>query len=346
MQSTGKPTSGGSKSSKPTPEKPIVSKPTPDYSKNMATSSDQSKNTSRIVLLVVGILVLCALGYFATKYFTEKQENEKNLADIKELNNEILSLEEKILNFEVSLEDKNIEIAEKDKLLEEKYMELEAVVARLAQAKQSSKADKGKIRQLEAKVGELQVFLDQSRAEVEYLKAENALLTGQVDSLNTTTVQLQTRNQSLQETTARTEQELQETKQIAAALRATELSYFSVKKGKAKEDREFRRGSMKDFRVCFTLLENQLAEKGGKEIFMVYENPSGTISTSNGSGKFFYRGQQKEYSAKGLINYSGSQQEVCIDFQQPEGFKYEKGIQYISLYTEGKLIGQGNFRIK
>ncbi|MEM7509902.1 MAG: hypothetical protein AAF388_03145, partial [Bacteroidota bacterium] len=186
----------------------------------------------------------------------------------------------------------------------------------------------------------------QYRAEIDYLKAENQLLTGQVDSLNTTTVMLQTENRTLQETTERTEQQLQETKQIAATLRATELSYFSVKKGKAKEAREFRRGSMKDFRVCFTLLENQLAESGGREVFMVYENPGGTINTGSGSGKFMYRGQQREYSSKTLINYTGSEQEVCVDFAQPADFKYEKGIQYISLYAEGKLIGQGNFRIK
>ncbi|MEM7514139.1 MAG: hypothetical protein AAF388_24660, partial [Bacteroidota bacterium] len=63
MQSTEKPNSGGNKTSKPTPQKPSASKPTPAYSKPIDSSSDQSKNTSRIALIVVGVLVLCALGY-------------------------------------------------------------------------------------------------------------------------------------------------------------------------------------------------------------------------------------------------------------------------------------------
>lgn len=317
----------------------------------MAANRESSKQTSRIVLIVVGILVLSALAYFATKYFSEKQENEINLSEIKKLNSEVLELEEKILNFEVALEDKNLELSEKDKLLEEKYMELEAVVGRLADAKQNSKVDKAKIRQLENKVQELQNFVDQYRAEIDYLQAENTALTGQVDSLNTQTVVLREENQTLKASNIQTQMELEQTREIAEVLRASDFTFYSVRKnGKEEKSDEFRRGKLKNFKLCFTVMENPLAQKGPIEMFMIYENPEGTINTNFNdgySGTFLHNGKEKQYTAKVKINYEGLSQQVCINYIPEHGNDWEKGFQYVSVYTEnGTLIGQGNFKIK
>ena len=40
----------------------------------MATNYDSSRNTSRIILVILGIFILSGLGYFATKYFNEKRQ--------------------------------------------------------------------------------------------------------------------------------------------------------------------------------------------------------------------------------------------------------------------------------
>ncbi len=317
----------------------------------MATNRESSKQTSRIVLIVVGVLVLSALAYFTTKYFSEKQQSEVYLSEIKNLNAEVLELEEKILNFEVALEDKNLDLSEKDKLLEEKYMELEAVVGRLAQAKQNSKADQAKIRRLENKVQELQNFVDQYRAEIEYLQAENQALTGQVDSLNSQANVLQQENRTLKASNIQTQMELDQTRQIAEVLRASSFDFYNVKKnGKEEKSEEFRRNRLKNFKVCFTILENPLARKGPRELFMVYENPEGTINTNfNGgfSGSFTHNGKNKDYTAKVRINFDGISQEVCIPYTPEDDKKWEKGQQYVSVYTDdGILIGQGNFEIK
>lgn len=314
----------------------------------MAKSTD--KNTSRAILVIAGILVLSALAYFAIKYFSEKSANKENIATIDNLNSEILELEEKILNFEVAIEDRDMDLAEKDKQLEEKYKELEAVVNRLAQAKKTNKGNLAKIKQLESRVSELRTVVDQYRQEIDYLKVQNQQLTGQVDSLLVTEGRLKAQNLNLLEAKAATTQELEQTKQIASVLQSKDYRYFNVRKnGKEKEETVFRRGALNDLKICFTVMENLLAERGPKEVYLVYENPDGTINanfTDGFSGKFSHENAEKVYTAKVSINYNRLAQEVCIPYSPSETNKYQKGPQYVSIYCDGNIIGQDNFTIK
>jgi len=90
----------------------------------MASSSNSSKQTSRIILMIAGLLVLTSMGYFAYQYFSEKQENKESTIQIERLNTEIFELEEKIYSFEVMLEDRKLDLATKNKELEAKKREL------------------------------------------------------------------------------------------------------------------------------------------------------------------------------------------------------------------------------
>ncbi|MEZ4773157.1 MAG: hypothetical protein R3D00_08240 [Bacteroidia bacterium] len=317
----------------------------------MASTLDSSKTTSRAILVIVGILVLSALAYFSVKYFSEKGANEENVATIENLNNEILQLEEKILNLEVAIEDQNMELAEKDKLLEEKYEELEAMVGRVAEAKKDNKANIAKIKQLESRVSELKGLVDQYSKQIEYLKEQNRQLTGQVDSLVVIEGELTVQNKTLTARNEATSRELEQTRKIASALKTKDFRFINIKKPgkKEKEEEEFSRRTLKDIRICFTILENPITPSGEKEVYLVYENPDGTANTnftSGFSGKFIHNDEEKVYTVMKSINYENDATEVCMDYSPAEENKYQKGTQYVSVYCDGRLIGQGTFEVK
>ena len=316
----------------------------------MASTLDSSKTTSRAILVIVGILVLSALAYFSLKYFSEKSQNEENLATIENLNSEVLQLEEKILNLEVAIEDQNMELAEKDKLLEEKYEELEAMVNRVAQAKKDNKANIAKIRQLESRVGELQGLVDQYRQQINLLQQENQQLTVKVDSLEVVGEELSAQNQSLTARNEATTKELEETRKIASALKTRGFTTYNVRKnGKEKSDVEFARWNLKDLKFCISILDNPIAPSGTKDVYMVYENPDGTVNsnfTDGYSGKFVHNDSEKVYSATTSVDYNNETIEVCIPYAMAEDIKYQKGTQFVYFYCDGLLIGQGTFEIK
>ncbi|MEO0471301.1 MAG: hypothetical protein AAF206_16850, partial [Bacteroidota bacterium] len=223
----------------------------------MAKAFNTTKNTNRAILVIAGILVLSALGYFATKYFTEKNANQTNVAKIGELSDEILELEDEISEMQLTLKDQNMELAEKTKSIEEKDQKLEELLAQIARAKREKKADLGTIRTLEGRVQEQKRVIDGYRTELEQLRSENLALTGEVEDLRNTEGQLREQNADLNRQNQETSQELDKTRQIASVLRTRGFRFFNVKKeGKEKEDDEFRRGSMKNVKVCFTIMEN------------------------------------------------------------------------------------------
>ena len=101
--------------------------------------------------------------------------------------------------------------------------------------------------------------------------------------------------------------------------------------------------------MCFTLLENRIAQPGNREVFLVIENPDGTVSanfTDNFSGKFTIDGSEKIYSVRTVVNFNRRSQEVCLNYSPSKENAFQKGVQYVFVYSEGNLIGQGNFTLK
>jgi len=312
----------------------------------MANSSGSPKSTSRIILIIAGILVLTSLGYFATQYFSEKSENKNNQVQIEELNSEILSLEEKILDFEVTLENRDVTIQKKDEELAFNQDEIARLRGLLAQAEKEGKVSRGKIKELEQRL-ELSTRLNsQYEEEIAVLREQNELLTGQVDSLIVNETELKGANQSLLQQRDAAKQELDETREIASVLKTRNLLIYNARRNKDVEGLSFRRYALRDLKVCFTIMENPLAASGQKEVYLVFENPDGTINTNDQSGQFRFGGANRTYSASATVAYNNIATDLCIQFVRPEDFEYQKGPQYLSLYADGNLIGQGSFTVK
>jgi myosin heavy subunit len=312
----------------------------------MANRSDSSKHTSRIILVIAGLLVLTSLGYFAFQYFSQKQQNEANIIKVEDLNNEILGLEERILDFEMTMDEKDMDLSEKQRLIEEKKIELQRLSAMLQQSKQNDRANLAKVKDLEQRLEMSNRLLGQYTDELEALKQENTQLTGQVASLQETQGELRAHNLSLRQQQDSTLQALNETTELASALKARDFRVMRLGRNREVEKEEFRKWSMRDLRVCFTLLENSVAQAGRRTVYLVYENPDGSINTNDDSGTFNYQGRSRTYSVKTDVDYRNLSQESCLDFIRPDGFDYQKGPQYLSVYTEGNLLGQGSFEIK
>lgn len=313
----------------------------------MASHSAQSKQTSRVILVIAGLLVLTSMGYFAFQYFSEKQASENKSVRIQKLNSEVFALEEQIYEYEITLDDQKLDLITKNRELEERKRELEALAARLREARKSNKANLATITQLEQRVNILSRLLGQYEEEIAALQRANASLEGEVDRLQDSQTQLMDRNQSLLQEKDQALQELQETQELAGVLKTRDFEFYNLRRNRALQDTLFRRWGMKGLRICFTLIENPLAEAGPREIYLVYEGPEGAIyQPAEGGGRFEYGGQLREYTLRQTVDYQQLSQEVCLDFEPPPDFKYEKGPQYLSVYSQDNLIGQSSFRIK
>jgi Tfp pilus assembly protein PilN len=316
----------------------------------MASSKNSSNMTNRLILVVAGMLVLSALAYFSIKYFSEKSENQKKSNQISQLNTEILDLEEQIFELNNDLEEKDMDLAAKEKKIEDNKIQIKDLLARLNEAKERDKTQTDLIRGYENRLKELEGLLENYQNQITFLKDQNLLLTGQVDSLQVTQIRLQEEYLSLKANNDENLEELEQTVEKASVLRAADYQYFSVnKKGKIKEETDFRRRTLKDMRICFTIFENLVAKSGLRDVYLVLENPDGSPNTNFGdgySGTFRTNGQEISYSAKALLDYNRRSQQVCIDYSPEIDQKFEKGTHKFRIYTDGRLIGQSDFEVK
>ena len=315
----------------------------------MATRSDGSQATSRAILVIAGILVLSALAYFAIKYFSEKSDNEAKVEEIKSLNAEVEQLESNIVQFQKDLNDISVDLATKEQLLQQKVDELESVQANLAAARRANKTQTADIRKLELRVQELQSVLEEYDDLIAELRAENQDLSNQVDSLVVRGSEMEQRAVSAEQDREMTRQELDRTVTVASALKARNIMFYSHKEGKKeKEFTTLARWRMKDLQVCFTILENQIAQSGDRTVYVVVEDAAGnpvTNFTDDLSGRFPYDGQDKVYTTSKTVSFFGSEIEDCVVFAYPEGRRFEKGIYYVSIFSDNSLIGQSSFEI-
>ena len=319
----------------------------------MAGKNDSVKNTSRIVLFLVGIVVLSALAYFAFKYFNEKQENDQNIARIAELDTEIAELEEKILSFEVTIEDQNMDLAEKDRQLSDKNTQIEELLQRLNKAKSDNKLSVGRVRQLEEKLNQMQRFINQYKGQIAVLTQEKDSLINEVAQLKESAKVVTESFTQLEEEQKETVEELEETKKIASVLKAANYNFYRIKGKKQKEiifeGEEAPRSGMIGFKLCFEVMENLVADPGYRDIYMVLEDNEGQICASEKySGYFQYEEINKQYSAMATFDYSRLTQQVCIPYmlEDLKKGKFNKGLYYVSLYSGGNLVGQTSFRLK
>ena len=269
---------------------------------------------------------------------------------LQDCDNEILDLEEQIFELNTDLDEKDMSLASKEKKIEDNRVRIQDLLAQLGVAKQKDKTQTDLIRGYEARLKELQTTLTTYENQIAFYKEQTLLLSGQVDSLQVTQIRMQEEYMSLKAKNEESEAQLEETVQKASVLKAANYKFFSVsKKGKLKEETEFRRRTLKELKVCFTMLENLVAKPGIRDVYLVLENPDGSPNTNYGdgySGTFEVNGRESTYSAKVIMDYNRSSQQICLDYAPDVNTKFQKGVQKIQIFTDGRLIGLSSFEVK
>lgn len=102
--------------------------------------------------------------------------------------------------------------------------------------------------------------------------------------------------------------------------------------------------SMEQIKVCFTLLENRAAIKGGKDIFIQIVNPKNKVVSKNGE-TLETQNRLLHYSAKTNVFYDNEEMDVCV-FVEPNKEDILKGDYEINIYSGITLIGNTVFSLK
>ncbi|MBR1538555.1 MAG: hypothetical protein IJ636_03515 [Bacteroidales bacterium] len=277
-----------------------------------------------IALAAVAVALLAALIIMMSK----KNTLVKDLnIDKQNLTNELVALQS---DYE-SISTTNAAINDSLNVEKEKVGQL---IERLQKTEATNRA---KIREYEKELGTLRSIMKG------YIK--------QIDSLNTLNISL--RNEA---TAAR--REAQESKKQYEDLRTTteqlsqKASAGAVVKGRGfnlvaigETNKVTDRSSRaRKLRACLSLIENSIAERGYRTVYIRVKGPDGVLMTDDSGKVFTCGGEQMIYSASREVDYQGDEVEICIYFAASQGF--EKGKYTVDLYTDETRLGTAEMILK
>lgn len=216
-----------------------------------------------------------------------------------------------------------------DTLNSELMIEREKVAQLIERVKETESSNRAMLRKYEKELGTLRSIMRNYIHQIDSLNTLNINLRAEAAEAKKEAKASTSKYNNLKSTT----EELGKQVEKGAVVKGRGLTMIAITKTGKETDRSSRTIKLK---ACMNLVENALAKKGLREVYIRVKGPDGILMTGDQQQIFSVDGEQMIYSASREIDYQGGEVEVCIYFDQNADFT--KGVYTVDAYTsEGKL---------
>src|SRR5210317_2043611 len=292
---------------------------------------DNNKSSnSKILIIALTVLLFALIGY--TFY-----NNNDHKEAIKFLQDE----KEQIIGNLTAMEEKyDIAIAQNTSLSDSLTMEKEKIAVLKDSVENLTKINSSVLRRYRGQLATLEKTNSRLLDEVDSLKMANNILTEEKDSINSQ-LTIQT---NYNDTLVAQNMELARKVEIGGAINVENVQVTAMKMRSNGKYTETNKAQKTDaIKVAFRLIENEIAEPGDKEAYIVLKNPAGQVINAKGTFEA-EDGGEKKYTDQTVVNYSNADLDVVMLVER-KGEKYEKGTYPIEVYVEGKMVGFANLEL-
>ena len=280
--------------------------------------------TLAVALGIVAAALLVVLGLVVSNKAKLVRELNSEKAD---LTSELVSLR----NDYDSLSTTNAAI--NDSLTVEKEK-----VGQLIESLQKTNAtNRAKIRQYEKEIGTLRTIMKGYIAQIDSLNTLNTSLRHEAADARADAAESRKKYEKLVSTT----EEYAAKASVGAVVKGRGVSLVAINSSNKATDRSSRVVKLK---TCLSLIENSIAEKGPRIVYIVVTGPDGSVLTGEQSSSFKCAGESLTCSASREVDYQGDEVEVCVYFANPSPFV--KGIYSVVAYTGETKLGSAELLLK
>lgn len=294
---------------------------------NNSPQKDLNKNSGRwIIGLLLVSLALNVWQYFQKAdleddFTKEKQELVATNMDIeKELDDTFSELNQyKGIN------------AQLDSLLQEANAKVDEQGERIRELMRQEGKTTARNKELLTQLNELKLLRDQYLEQIDKLLLENQQLKNEKSTLSGTVDSLS--------------QNLRKTISLAGELRAEYVKINAFKKRNNDKYSPTALAKRTDkIECCLTILQNKIAEKGNRRIYLRIIEQGGKVvgNRAEGSDKFMRKDGSEEllFSVSKDIQYNGDKIDVCLDWED-NARNLDPGNYMAEVWVDGSPAGQG-----
>ncbi len=291
---------------------------------------NSKSSNSKILIIALTVLLFGLIGY--TFY---------NNNDHKEAVKFLSAEKEQIIGNLTAMEEKyDIAIAQNTSLSDSLAMEKEKIALLKDSVQNLKQINSSVLRRYRGQLASLEKTNNRLLDEVDSLKLANNILTEEKDSINSQLV-IQT---DYNDTLVAQNMELARKVEIGGAINVENVEITAMKMRTNGKYTETNKAQKTDaIKVAFRLMENEIAESGDKDAFIVLKKPDGQVI--NAKGTFLLEGgAEAKYTDQTMVNYENADLDVVMLVER-KGDKYEAGSYPIEVYVEGKLVGSANLEL-
>lgn len=292
---------------------------------------DDSNSKGTGFKIAAGILLVLFLGtgFYTSKLYKEKKENEATLT--KEKEQVMADLSNMAKQYDVAIGENEVANAS--------LVEARERIQGLMDSLKISQNSVNSLWRYKKKFLALQEEMDVLLTENDKLKTENALLATSLDSAQ---VQLAERTMFTDSLLVQNT-ELASVVENAAVLQTVDLKGFGVIERSSGKLIPTERSSRSDkIRVCYTVAKNTLVGAGDKELYVQVLDPKDNVLGVNEQIQF--GDKVLNYSLISKFNYENRNLNIC-EFVAPND-KFESGRYIVNVYNEKELISSTEFTLK
>lgn len=306
-----------------------ISKPIKDV-KPETKILNQGQNNA--LLAIIGLLIIVSsVGWYL--YFDMKSERTNVANQLVGVTDEKEEVSNQLKELIVQYEDMKSDNEEVNTQLAEEQTRIEGLLAELSKVK---KNNRWQIHKYKKELSTLRVIMKSYIYQIDSLNTMNINLRTENSSVTAENKRISNQNQKLETLT----ESLSSTVEKASVLRAIGIVPLAIKK-KGKETNRIKK--VEKVKVCFTLAENAVAEKGAQLIYLQIINPQGQVLSGNQNSVTF--GEHTiQFSDKREIDYDNKDLDICIYWAKNE--ELSQGEYKVNIISNGYIIGQSAFYLK
>jgi len=291
---------------------------------------NSKSSNSKILIIALTILLFGLIGY--TFY-----NNNDHKEAIKFLQDE----KEQIIGNLTAMEEKyDVAIAQNTSLSDSLTMEKDKIAILKDSVQNLKQINSSVLRRYRGQLATLEKTNTRLLDEVDSLKLANNMLTEEKDSINSQ-LEIQT---TYNDTLVAQNMELARKVEIGGAINVENVEVIAMKMRSNGKYTETNKAQKTDaIKVAFRLIENEIADPGDKEAYIVLKNPAGMVI--NAKGTFMMQeGNEAKYTDQTIVNYENANLDVVMLVERKRD-KYVAGVYPIEVYVEGKLVGSANLEL-
>lgn len=287
----------------------------------------ENEGTLKKIVIALAVVAAILVGTLAYVWISKNK-----LVD--DLNGEKAALTEEMVALQ---NDYSILSTDNDSLNVQLEREREKVEQLIERVKKTEATNRSKIRQYEKELGTLRSIMKHYIVQIDSLNTLNTALRADAAAARKEAEKNKKQYEELRSTT----DEYAKQVEIGSVIKGRDISLVAINASGKETDRSSRADKLK---ACVSLIENSIAKRGYKEVFIRIKGPDGILLTDDQQRIFEFDGESLIYSASREVDYQGEDIEVCIFFSGTQ--EYQKGVYTVDVYSNDAKLGSADLLLR